>query len=279
VYAPERQAAIATRVGREARVSVAELAAEHGVTTETVRRDLAALERAGVVRRVHGGAVSAASLALPETRVEERDHVAGSAKDRIAAAALGQLAPGTASLALDAGTTTGRLAALLATTPGALAPAGHGAALVVVTHAVPLAARLVGVPGVELQLVGGRVRTATQAAVGVEAVRALGDLRVDVAVLGTNALSPDGLTTPDPEEAAVKRALVACARRVVVLADAGKAGREDLHRFARLEEVDVLVTDTHPADARTASGRALAAALAAADVDVVVAPALARAVA
>ncbi|WP_299039519.1 DeoR/GlpR family DNA-binding transcription regulator [uncultured Pseudokineococcus sp.] len=242
MYAPERQAAIAARVGRQARVSVSDLAAEHAVTTETVRRDLAVLERAGALRRVHGGAVSPAALAVPETRVEERDRIASDAKDRIAAAALGQLPPGTTSVALDAGSTTGRLAGLLATSPAALA---EGAALVVVTHAVHLAARLVGVPGVELQLVGGRVRPTTQAAVGAEAVRALDDLRVDVAVLGANGFSAEaGFTTPDAEEAAVKRALVRSAGLVVVVADARKAGRQDLHRFARLEEVDVLVTDT-----------------------------------
>ncbi|MEJ5913553.1 DeoR/GlpR family DNA-binding transcription regulator [Pseudokineococcus sp. 1T1Z-3] len=265
MYAPERQAAIAARVGREARVAVSDLALEHSVTTETVRRDLAVLERAGLLRRVHGGAVSASVLALPETRVEERDRVAAEAKDRIAEAALAQLPPGTASVALDAGSTTGRLAGLLATSPGALV-AGAGP-LLVVTHAVHLAARLATVPGVELQLVGGRVRATTQAAVGAETVRALEDVRVDVAVLGTNGFSADaGLTTPDAEEAAVKRALVRCARRVVVLADASKAGRTDTHRFARLEEVDVLVTDAAPDDPVTAPERA---ALAAADVEVV----------
>jgi len=271
VYAPERQAAIATRVGRETRVSVSDLAVEHAVTTETVRRDLAVLERAGVLRRVHGGAVSTAALALPETRVEERDGVATAAKDRIAAAALAQLPPGTTSVALDAGSTTGRLAALLATSPGVLV---EGTALVVVTSAVHLAARLVGVPGIELQLVGGRVRPTTQAAVGADAVRALEDLRVDVAVLGANGFSAgSGFTTPDAEEAAVKRALVRSARRVVVVADTGKAGRTDLHRFARLEEVDVLVTDA-PADARAPGGAAAVAeleALRAAGVDVVLA--------
>ncbi|GAA2025722.1 DeoR/GlpR family DNA-binding transcription regulator [Pseudokineococcus marinus] len=264
MYAPERQAAIAARVARESRVSVTDLALEHAVTTETVRRDLAVLERGGALRRVHGGAVAPSALAAPETRVEERDRVAPEAKDRIAAAALAQLPPGTSSVALDAGSTTGRLAALLATSPGALV---EGSSLVVVTHAVHLAARLVGVPGVELHLVGGRVRPTTEAAVGAETVRALEDLRVDVAVLGANGFSAEaGFTTPDAEEAAVKRALVRAARRVVVLADATKAGRQDLHRFARLEEVDVLVTDAAPA----ASGGELAA-LGAAGVDVVTA--------
>jgi DeoR family fructose operon transcriptional repressor len=75
-------------------------------------------------------------------------------------------------------------------------------------------------------------------------VRALADLRADVAFVGTNGITPGhGLTTPDEAEAAVKRAMVRAGQRVVVLADSSKLGREHLVRFAALEDVDVVVTD------------------------------------
>jgi DeoR family fructose operon transcriptional repressor len=75
-------------------------------------------------------------------------------------------------------------------------------------------------------------------------VGALEDLRADLVFLGTNGLSLDhGLTTPDRDEAATKRALVRAARRVVVLADSSKLGRELAVRFATLDDVDILVTD------------------------------------
>jgi DeoR family fructose operon transcriptional repressor len=103
------------------------------------------------------------------------------------------------------------------------------------------------VPGAALSLIGGRVRGLTAAAVGADTVRAIESLRPDVAYIGTNGVSASfGLSTPDPDEAAVKRAIVRSARRVVVVADADKFGAELLVGFASLRDIDVLVTDTAP---------------------------------
>ncbi|MBF6166490.1 DeoR/GlpR transcriptional regulator [Streptomyces gardneri] len=235
MYAEERQQAIATLVGQRGRVSVTELSDQYGVTTETVRRDLAVLDRMGLVRRVHGGAVPAAALTAIELGTGEREHSRAAEKDRIAKAALEFLPPTGGSVLFDAGTTTARIAALLPT----------DRELVAVTNSVPIAARLSGHAAVRLHLLGGRVRGVTQAAVGPETQRMLAELRVDVCFLGTNALTTShGLSTPDIDEAAVKRAMVASAHRVVVVADSTKVGREDLVRFAEVEDVDALVTDT-----------------------------------
>jgi DeoR family fructose operon transcriptional repressor len=240
MYAEERQQAMAQLVAERGRLSVNVLAEEYDVTTETVRRDLSALERMGLVRRVHGGAVPADTLAVIESGLGERDQANTAQKERIARAALALLPPTGSTILLDAGSTTNRFASLL--------PRDHR--LVVVTHAVPVAARLAGNPHIELHLLPGRVRTTTQAAVGVDTVAALQHLRADVAFLGTNALTlAHGLSTPDRDEAATKRAMVASARRVVVLADASKIGVESSLRFATLDEVDVLVTDGGVADA------------------------------
>ncbi|GAA2147942.1 DeoR/GlpR family DNA-binding transcription regulator [Nocardioides koreensis] len=234
MYAEERQQAMAQLVAERGRLSVTVLAEQYDVTTETVRRDLSTLERMGLVRRVHGGAVPANSLAVIEAGLVERDAANTGEKDQIARAALDLLPPAGATILLDAGSTTNRLASLLP----------RDLRLTVVTHAVPVAARLAGNPQVELHLLPGRVRTTTQAAVGPETVSALANLRVDVVFLGTNGITADhGLTTPDWDEAATKRAMVASARRSVVLADASKIGTESPHRFASLDEVDVLVTD------------------------------------
>ena len=87
MYAEERQQAIASLVISRGRASVAELAQAYDVTTETVRRDLAALDKAGVVRRVHGGAVPVRALHLVEPGVGERETTRAGHKDAIAAAA------------------------------------------------------------------------------------------------------------------------------------------------------------------------------------------------
>ena len=234
MYAEERQQAIAGLVADRGRVAVTAVAERFGVTTETVRRDLAVLERAGMLRRVHGGAVPAGLFTVAEPGLGERGGARTEQKRKIAAAALA-LVPGTSgSLLLDGGTTTAALAEVL---PG-------DRQLLAVTNSVPIAARLSAAAGIELHVLGGRVRGVTQTAVGETTVRGLTDLRVDVVFLGANGISAGhGFSTPDEREAAVKRAMVRAGQRVVVLADSSKLGRERLVRFAALEDVDVLVTD------------------------------------
>ena len=117
--------------------------------------------------------------------------------------------------------------------------------LTVFTHAVPIAFRLGSYTNVELHMLPGRIRPATQAAVGTDTVTALAHLRVDVAFVGTNGLSlRHGLSTPDVEEAAAKRALIDAAQRVILLADHTKIGREFTVRFAPLDRIDLLITDS-----------------------------------
>jgi DeoR family transcriptional regulator, fructose operon transcriptional repressor len=247
VYAEERQQAIAALMRQDGRLSVTGLADRFGVTAETARRDLAALERAGLLRRVHGGAVATTALAMFEPDVAERDSTRAAQKSDIARAAVALLPQTGGAVLLDAGTTTTRLASLV--------PVDRE--MFVVTNSLGIAGRLSGLRGVELRLLGGRVRGTTQACVGDETVRALDDLRVDVAFLGTNAVSaPHGMTTPDPDEAAVKRAMARAARQVVVLADSSKLGREVLVRFASTAEVDVLVTDAEADPEQLAALRA-----------------------
>jgi len=231
------------------------VAEEFGVTMETVRRDLAALERAGMLRRVHGGAVPAGVLTLVETGLGERHGTRTEQKRKIAAAALDLLPGLDGSLVLDGGSTTAALADALPT----------DRRLYVATNSVPIATRLSASPGVTLHVLGGRVRGITQTAVGDSTVRALADLRLDVAFLGTNGISAaHGFSTPDEAEAATKRAMVRAAQRSVVLADSSKLGREHLVRFAALEDVDVLVTDAE-------ADPAVVAELEQAGIDVVVA--------
>lgn len=233
MYPEERQQAIAEAVLSRGRASVAELAQIYDVTTETVRRDLAVLDRAGVLRRVHGGAVPVRALHLVEPTVDERETTRAGHKHAIARAAAEFFPQSGAAVLFDAGTTTARLAAMV--------PVDRD--LQVVTNSVPIAAGLAGRSS--LQLLGGRVRGVTQATVGEPALRTLESLRLDIAFIGANGISVrHGLSTPDSDEAAVKRAMVGCANFVVVLADSAKIGIEEFVSFASLDQLDVLVTDS-----------------------------------
>lgn len=259
MYATERQNLIERLLGDEGRVSVVDLSQRFDVTTETVRRDLDLLERSGSLRRVHGGAVALERASTTEPSLIERQSRHSAAKSAIARRALEALGAGfRGSVFIDAGTTTAAVATQLASTPST-------DGLDVVTHALPIATVLAGGGPASLTVIGGRVRGLTAAAVGAETVHAIGTLRPDIAFVGANGLSADfGVSTPDPDEAAVKTAIVRAARRVVVVADSDKLGRELLVSFARLTDIDVLVTDAAP-DA------ALAAALSDAEVEVWVA--------
>ncbi|MGW0701027.1 DeoR/GlpR family DNA-binding transcription regulator [Streptomyces sp. NPDC002867] len=233
MYAAERQQEILRLARDGGRVDVLSLAESFQVTAETIRRDLKSLDRAGLVRRVHGGAIPAGRLDF-EPDLAERESTAADEKDRIAQAALGEL-PEEGSVILDAGSTVGRLAAAF--------PLDRS--LTVVTHALPVAARLADHPGIDLHLVGGRVRHRTRAAVDAWALRAYSEIHADVVFIGANGYSADGgLTTPDLAEAAVKRAQIAAARRVVLLADSAKYGQEHFARFGDLSDVDLLITDS-----------------------------------
>jgi DeoR family fructose operon transcriptional repressor len=233
MYAEERQQEIVRLARKNSRVDVMALADELNVTAETIRRDLTVLERAGVLRRVHGGAIPVERIGF-EPAVAARDAVLTAEKERIAKAALAEVPPDGAII-LDAGTTTARLAQAL--------PADRE--LTVVVNSPVLATILGPRPNITVLLLGGRLRGRTLAAVDDWALRPLADLYVDVAFMGTNGCSVErGLTTPDQAEAAVKRAMIAAARRVVVLADHTKIGNDNLARFGALSDVDVLVTDS-----------------------------------
>ncbi|AUH69213.1 MULTISPECIES: DeoR/GlpR family DNA-binding transcription regulator [Gordonia] len=235
MYAEERQSAIANEVRLRGRVSVADLAARFSVTGETVRRDLAILARSGHLVRVHGGAVRldvAAVVDEPDLVVREETH--RGEKSAIGAAALAFLPADGGSIVIDAGTTTLQLALSIPV----------DARLTCVTNSVQIAEVVAELPGSGVLLTGGRLRPKTGASVGADAIERLSRIRASVGFLGTNGLSLEhGLSTPDADEAATKRAMIAACTTTVVLADSSKINREELMSFGTLEDVDVLVTD------------------------------------
>jgi DeoR family transcriptional regulator, fructose operon transcriptional repressor len=232
LYSAQRQQAILRTLATAGRVDVAAMADELSVTGETVRKDLIALERQGRLRRVHGGAIPVQDLSF-EPEVTARTEYADE-KRRIAKAALAHL-PRTGTILLDAGTTTARLADLI---PG-------DRHLTAFTNTLPTALALASKPNITVYTLGGRVRNLTLAEVDSWAARTLSEINVDVAFLGANAISPvRGLTTPDPAEAAVKRLMIGCARRRILLSDHSKIGHVSTHKYGDLAEVDLLITDT-----------------------------------
>lgn len=231
-YASQRQQLIVARLRDAGQVDVADISNELGVSNETVRKDLIALEQQAALRRVHGGAVPVGHVSFEPAvtrRVYYRDE-----KTRIAKAALGHL-PAGGSVLIDAGSTTVRVAELFPT----------DLQLTVFTNTLPIALALINRPLLTVFMLGGRVRPVTLAAVDDWALRTLAEVNVDVAFLGANAISVDrGLTTPDVAEAAVKRAMASSARKRILLADHSKVGAVSLCKHADLSDIDLFITDT-----------------------------------
>ncbi len=233
MYAEERHRMIAEKARNERRIEVSALSESFGVSPETIRRDLSMLERQGILRRTHGGAVPVEQVRF-ESEVAERLSRMSEEKARIAESAM-RFVPSRGTILLDSGTTTGALARLL--------PAGRE--LTVVTNCLPIASLLVAHPSVTVLISGGRVRARTLAAVDDFATGFLENFSPDVAFVAANGVTTgQGLTTPNPAEAAVKRAMVRNGQRVILMADHSKVGQEHFVRFAGLDEIDVFVTDS-----------------------------------
>ena len=232
MYARERQQRIAGLARSAGKVDVVTLAADLGVTPETIRRDLTVLEEHGLVRRVHGGAIPFERWGL-EPQLSARESVMIAEKERIARAALAHV-PAEGSIVIESGSTPAKLAELLP----------RDRALTVITPALPVALSLAAFPLLTVLTLGGRVRSTTLAEVDSWAAARLRELYVDVAFLGTNGLSvARGLTTPDHAEAELKGLMVGAARKTVLLADHTKVGTVCLHRYADLADIDLLITD------------------------------------
>lgn len=242
LLAEQRRALILDEVRRRGGVRVNELTRKLNVSDMTVRRDLDALARQGVVEKVHGGAVPVIEASSHEPGFEAKSGLELGAKEAIARAAAKLVTPGSA-IALSGGTTTYSLAHRLLDVPD----------LTVVTNSVRVAdvfhtaQRRPGAQsrdGAATVVLTGGVRTPSDSLVGPVADRAIGSLHFDMLFLGVHGISVEaGLSTPNLAEAETNRQFVRSARRVVVIADHTKWGTVGLSSFASLEDVDTLVTD------------------------------------
>ncbi len=222
----------------------ADLWREFDVSADTIRRDLRELDRAGQVRRVHGGALprqgdsssfGARAARAPQAKTSIARRAAGLARD-------GQV------ILLDGGTTT--LEVALALSPDLQAE--------VITNSLPVALALAEHEHVEVAVVGGGLRRRSRVTAGAVAVGALRSVRADLLFLGVCGLHPEiGVTVDDVEERHVKAAMIHGAAAVVGLADHDKLGTALSYVVASLSEITYLVTDAGAAAAALAPYRAL----------------------
>lgn len=220
--------ALAKEVGKVDALNAAE---RFGVAVETIRRDLDLLQRQGIMRRVHGGGILIDRI-QSELSVEIRRSQNHEIKQRIAEVAANYM-PKSGTIIVDAGTTTELLAPYLR----------NRRELTVVTNSLNLSLAI-GESATNVILLGGRIRPVTLSAVGTHALNMVSSLHASVCFIGTNGIdSRVGFTTPDIDEAEVKRIMILNSQESIVLADHTKFSQIYTSSFATNIEVDRIITD------------------------------------
>lgn len=235
-----RQTEILDIARSEGRVIVEPLAERFGVTLQTIRRDLTELADAGLLDRVHGGAVIRTGVS--NIGYEERRRMHDAAKAAIGRACA-QAIPDNCSMILNLGTTTEAVARELL----------NHRQITVVTNNMNVANILVANQSCEIMVAGGQLRRTDGGLVGDLTTQFIEQFKVDYAVIGTSALDRDGdLLDFDLAEVRVSKAIIRQSRQVFLVADASKLDRSAPARLASLAEIDALFTDARlPEDLMT----------------------------
>ncbi|GHU24352.1 DeoR family transcriptional regulator [Spirochaetia bacterium] len=235
-FSTERQQTIIQHINSESRVNVEDLARLFNVTTATIRRDLIVLEKHGHLFRAHGGAVkrepvSVWQMSSLQTRLAEHE----AEKLRIADYAASLISDGE-SIMIDGGSTTTKTAYALKAKKN----------LLTVTNALTIAEILSAAGKHKIILSGGELLQETNALVGTAAEHSLECYRVDTAILGVSGLLPTaGAFSAIPQEAEIKRIMLANSARNIIVTDSSKIGVQAFYRFCEMTQIDVLITDTH----------------------------------
>jgi DeoR family fructose operon transcriptional repressor len=231
MFAEERKQQILATLQRASSVRAADLGRALRVSLASIRRDLADLERCGLLKRTHGGAVSNHLPAVEPSLAEKEDQYRAE-KRAIAELAASFVQHGD-TIFLDAGSTTRQIARELR----------HHRNLVVVTNALNIASELAS-SEVEVILTGGQLRRGVLSQVGPIAEQAIAGLHVDKLFLAANGVDLEkGVTTPNILEARTKQLMVESARHVTLVADHSKFGRITFCGICGLERLDAIVTD------------------------------------
>lgn len=226
----QRREEILGRVQRHGYVSVRQLAQDYQVDSSTIRRDLDTMAELGLIVRSHGGAALPAEPAETPYNVKVGKNVA---QKRAIARVVAEIVPHGSSLLIDSGSTTLAVAQALR---------GHRE-MTVITNDLRVAAELANQGDVRLIVPGGEVLPAVYSLASERAVDLIKEFHVDYALMGADAVDPQGITNTNSNEVSMKRAMLSAADNVLVVADSSKFGHTALVRIAGFDDVDLIVTD------------------------------------
>ncbi|MGM0431407.1 MAG: DeoR/GlpR family DNA-binding transcription regulator [Spirochaetota bacterium] len=230
---PERLAEITKLLEERGTVKVGEISTRLRVSENTVRRDLIELERQGLCQRTKGGATKTEDRqrANPFTRRHNQYH---GDKHSIALRAA-ELVHSGSTIIIDSGTTAAELALQLTAKR-------H---ITVITPSLAAANVLADIPEITLILPGGVMNASSRSLTGSPAEDFFSSIHADILFLAVKAVSAEGgLADHNIAETAVKRSMISCSDRVVVLADHSKIGKTALSKIAEIKQADTIITDS-----------------------------------
>jgi DeoR/GlpR family transcriptional regulator of sugar metabolism len=235
MLAAERRDLLLARLARDGKLIARDLAAELGLSDDSVRRDLRDLAAAGLCQRVYGGALPVS----PATGTHaSRSGIAPDSKRRVGAAAARLITPGT-TVILGTGTTALEVVAAL--------PPDLDATII--TYSAMTAAALTGHPGVTVFTLSGQLHKRSISVLGAVAAEAASSITADLALLTPAGLHPDqGLTISEPDEAALARILMSRAADTYVMASIEKLGTVSAYKITGLADVAGIITDAPAAN-------------------------------
>jgi DeoR/GlpR family transcriptional regulator of sugar metabolism len=231
-FAAERQEKIAALVTSRGRIHLDELASLFEVSQPTLRKDLTILEKQGVLKRTHGGALSTRAPAERDLMTRFVQNV--EAKQAIGLASCDLIEEGEA-IFLDCGTTTHHIAQHLAT---------RGLHLTVLTNSPSISECLADAGGITHILLGGQLRRKSGGISGPLALETVNQFAISTAFIGVSGITDEALTVADYNEAQLKAAIIKRTQKVIVPLDRSKVGFVDFARVCEPREVDIIVTDS-----------------------------------
>lgn len=233
IFAEERQNKILSMLKIRNKLLVNELCEEFSVSSATIRNDLNQLEKKGLLKRTHGGAISCSKASFEPTS-SQKAQTNSEKKRQIAEYAVNLIENGD-TLAIDTGTTTYYLAELLSLKSN----------ITVITTDINIANLLESFPNVTVILAGGMLRRGFSCTTGSITNMILESFNVDKVFLATNAVTPSGdICTPDIEQAKVKQSLISIGKQTFLLCDSSKFGTHSFARFGSIRDIDTVITDS-----------------------------------
>jgi DeoR/GlpR family transcriptional regulator of sugar metabolism len=231
-----RHEAILAELRASPAIRIVELATAHGVSTETIRRDLDELSATGLISRTYGGATGAPSTHEPQ--LDERYRLNQEQRSLLARGVVSLISDGD-TLMIDSGATTIHVARRLAAALNNLA---------VVTTSFGVASALAANPTIRVRVCPGEYDPRDGGVGGPDALDYLERFKVAHAVIGASRMDADGPSDFNPGSVAVKRAMMRRAAETILVLDHSKLDKAAFERIGPLSAIDHLVTDEAPSD-------------------------------